>query len=1342
MPRRLLDLRPVHRGFSLVLSMVIMAMMVMVVIVLASFLKVESSLAVIKQAEASARLNAFAAARLAGAALQERLGPDTRVSAPANLYDNPAVSSVSLPGSDRFEYQILGAWRSWEGNDHDIRPNSRYAGRPRPGVLQPGSPEFLDYSSKLRAFTTTAPTTTRFLGWMLSSEMGYGNPTFAMPAGTTVRPPLPPLVINSPTAVPLVGAAADVQPVRQIFSSPISFIDGQPAATTTDGTQGYFCWWVGGENQKVRIIIPNVAPTSTGTNNLDWAQRAKTFGAPDLEAIGYPSLVANALPMPPNQPPSVPTLPLLPAPADATRLTDYLKNATPVPLTKAGFHDVSLYSEGLLTNTATGGLRKDLSLFTETWDFANSIDPDRTGKMPLFRVKPARVARNSGDPDYDLLYQRPLPDAQLPGGIGNRRRRALMYGWADYGSLGGTGAGVASDGGTNFGGYAALSSFPPIRSWAYLTDYCLHYRKYVTNSDPQLQNVTTMLPPQTEGATNAGVLYSYYERIHRHPLIARIQYVFASSAEGTSAAFIAQPVVTLWNPFNVRLTVPSFTAYCKWQSLPIFIECKENPQPGYTVLQHVGGYFPVGVFLNIGGGADITLDPGQTRVFALNNGVLRPSDSNRVNLTPGYVASGVNGWRMVLPGTPSGVAPLSYRLVKNIDNLGHARDGIYYDIYPANYRYSPVRFSFMGTSTAQFCQLYGQDNPAPFDQMLADAASAPRAFGTFAFGLRLSNDGVSQYNNRTGVKTVSKGFLQASPFTTYTEIGQKSAEVLTAYPYASANVTDTGTVAMVNQIGWQLPDGGAFYSPANSGVQYAGALNPLNSPYDIYFLPMTGFGDSNAPQSDPTSNFGGFILTGLDPSTGLQRAAVAELPVKPVQSIPGLQGCDIRATNPAPPFHYGLIGNADASPILPPDDPVGRWIDQTRTRRSRDEIHQAFLQYDDSYCLNHILFDDWFFSSVAPLPADWASLRPSTGTEHVWNSAVMDSMKKNWASFAAGTTTLPNSWFLPNSSASALDLAVTSIGPFSSMLAQPVAYQRVAASLRVPGQFNVNSTSVPAWRALLGSLRSTSVPFIKPGNSSVSTATANNPLARMAISHEGPVNTGGSSPAVLGFAALSDAQLDRLAVEIVKQVRLRGPFLSLSEFVNRQLATPQPSNPLDPSLNGALGTALKALENAGNSFNPALNAQNIGKTTSRVGDFNGLDQKLPLGDWANSPPPAVQGDYLHPKAAEGFSTFGFPGWPRQADVLDRLAPVISVRDETFIVRAMGTSPLVNGTSAKIWCEAVYQRLPEYVDASVPPHEAPLGDITPSTASNARRVNVVLGRRFRLISFRWLTPKEL
>jgi len=1311
--------------------MVIMTMMVMVVIVLASFLKVESSLAMTKQAEAVARLNAMGAVRLAGAALQERLGPDTRVSAPASLYDDPAVSSVSTPGADPFEYPVLGIWRSWEGNDHDIRPNSRYAGRPQ----KP------DYSSKLKAFNTSTAPSARFLGWMLSNQMGYGNASFTLPNGTAVKPPAPPSVVANAGTVPLVGSATDPQAVRQIHATPISFVDGQPATATTDGSQGYFCWWVGGENQKVRLIIPNAATASAGSDNLDWAQRAKTFGAPDLEAIGYPALIANTIPMPVNQPLSTPTVPLLPAPADASRLTDALKNATPIPLTKAGFHDVSLYGEGLLTNTATGGLRKDLSLFTETWDWANAIDSGRQGKMPLFRVKPQKVPRNAGDPDYDLAFQRPLPDAQMPGGIGNRRRHALMYWWSDYGSLGGTSAGVASDGGTNFGGYSGLSTFPPIRSWAYLTDYCLHYRKYVTNPDPQLANVTTMLPPQPVAATNAGDLYSYYERIHRHPLIARIQYVFASSATGSTPAFIAQPVVTLWNPFNVRLTVPSFRAYCKWQSLPVYINCSDGA--GFNVTQHVGGYFTGGVNLQIGGGAEITLEPGQTRVFAMNEGGLTSvplgTGSGTYNLTPGYVASGRSGWQMVLPGTASGSGLLSYRLLKNIDNATLARDGIYYDYYPSNYKYSPVRFSFVGTSTAQFQQLYGQDAPYPFQQTLGEAAAAPRAFATFAFGLRLSNDGVAQYNNRTGVKTVSKGFLQASPFTTYTEIGQKSAEVLTAYPYASSNVTDTSTISMSGQIGATNP--GAFYSSSNTGVQYAGALNPVNAPYDLYFLPMTGFADLNGPQSDPTSNFGGFILTGLDPTTGLQRAAVAELPVKPVQSIPGLQGCDIRATNPAPPFHYGLIGNADASPILPPDDAVGRWIDQTGNLRSRDEIHQAFLQHDDSYCLNHILFDDWFFSSLAPLPTDWSSLRPSAGNEHVWNQTVMDSMKKRWASFAAGTTTLPNSWFLPNANAALFDLAVVGNSGFTGVPLQPVAYQRVAATLRVPGQFNVNSTSVVAWRALLGNLRSTSVPYIKPGNSSVSTATATNPLARMSISHEGPATAGGSSGAVLGFAALTDAQLERLAVEIVKQVKARGPFLSLSEFVNRQLAAPQPGNPLDPTLSGALGTALKALENAGNSFNPAVNAKNLGKTTSKVGDFGGLEQQLPLGDWTNSSA-GSKGDYLHPKAAEGSSTFGFPGWPRQADVLDRLSPVISVRDETFVVRAMGTSPLVNGANAKVWCEAVYQRIPDYVDATVPAHEAPLGDVTLPTSANNRRVNVVLGRRVRLVSFRWLAPKDL
>lgn len=73
-------------GFSLVLSLTIMAAMVLMVIVLASFLQVESRLAQSHAGYLRARFNALASARIAIAQLQQLAGPDQRVTMRADMY--------------------------------------------------------------------------------------------------------------------------------------------------------------------------------------------------------------------------------------------------------------------------------------------------------------------------------------------------------------------------------------------------------------------------------------------------------------------------------------------------------------------------------------------------------------------------------------------------------------------------------------------------------------------------------------------------------------------------------------------------------------------------------------------------------------------------------------------------------------------------------------------------------------------------------------------------------------------------------------------------------------------------------------------------------------------------------------------------------------------------------------------------------------------------------------------------------------------------------------------------------------------------------------------------------
>ena len=87
-PRSLLPQPRRQPGFSLVLSLVVMATMVMFILSIAGFLTVESRLVGQQQLRLRAKLNATVALRLALAHLQQEAGPDRRITGRADLMAN------------------------------------------------------------------------------------------------------------------------------------------------------------------------------------------------------------------------------------------------------------------------------------------------------------------------------------------------------------------------------------------------------------------------------------------------------------------------------------------------------------------------------------------------------------------------------------------------------------------------------------------------------------------------------------------------------------------------------------------------------------------------------------------------------------------------------------------------------------------------------------------------------------------------------------------------------------------------------------------------------------------------------------------------------------------------------------------------------------------------------------------------------------------------------------------------------------------------------------------------------------------------------------------------------
>ncbi|MEI6655497.1 MAG: hypothetical protein WCP45_12070, partial [Verrucomicrobiota bacterium] len=502
-------------------------------------------------------------------------------------------------------------------------------------------------------------------------------------------------------------------------------------------------------------------------------------------------------------------------------------------------------------------------------------------------------------PTLDAQFTRPAPGNAVPAG-------SMLYPWATY----------------RGGDTIPIYQHGPVCSWENLMNYATHYKRLTASTSGKM---TT--PTYSVAIFDAANSYNFLHKVRILPVIARMQWVFSHSAGELSdpnklePRLLLTPVITMWNPYNMEITSPNLSFGIP-KPIPAALRYTINGSSNGNYNSVMGGNSNNSPALGSGSlsyeiKSSFILKPGETRLFSPAATAPVPSNAS-IELQPGYRNGGGHyfpvkdntGATPALPRTATIKADAKFDTSYN--DFGADGVGIYLDMsvngsWDLAYRmvYTPEIANVVYKPLTQLAEgTLGQclTNPIPFLSTI--------------FGARMAS--------RTHI--AAKGFVQSSPFVNYTAMGRKDEVETTIHRH------------------------------------YGGTAHPVNSPFDYSFVKHAPGGDSLLPNaSDSTGR--GYIVTGFNKADGLSRCVIDELPSRPLASLGELVNWDLRYENPIPPYAFNLIGNSDATPLLPANAVVN----------AADAGLTENLQYDDSYCANHLLFDDWFVSSIAPDPTNFGS---------------------------------------------------------------------------------------------------------------------------------------------------------------------------------------------------------------------------------------------------------------------------------------------------------------------------------------------------------------------------------
>ncbi|WPJ97178.1 hypothetical protein SH580_05580 [Coraliomargarita algicola] len=1197
-------------GFALVIALSLMAFVVLLLLSISALVRVELAGADQTVQQMKAEQVALLSLNLAIGKLQQTTGADTRITAPASTVVD---SSGAIP-------HVTGVWRSWEGLDHDIENG--------------GKPIAPNYEIKKEDYNAGSPESGRFLGWLVSSAVsGYSAET-------------PPSVQETVNTVTLLGDAS----VGVDSSDPDYAKEHEVHVVPTDiADEAVYAWWVQGLNTKA--LIEQAEPLPDADAFEQWANRLNSNAHYDAEVFGIPD--SDEL----NRLVTFSSFKLI----DASGSTDVGEIA------QQNYHSLTHYSRGLLTNAATGGWKRDLSLFGEKWQ---SLDHNFIDANPDYRVPWGTPVSGSGESEDEdeitfstfNLAPGETNEAALKWDVSGNS--ALIYGW-------GTDRQVSM-------------------TWNSLADFASLYKNLQqdANGNPYY-NFYNSLGLNAGGNTVAtGERFSIVE-----PMIVRWQTVLSLASqeviseegdegdEGDEAGptYVplvgVSPSVTYYNPYNVAIDSSGYNE-------------------DLLQLAHKGGEvdFPVRLSFEID---SETITPWKLPLLMGMNA--ENGNQNRWNIKPKPSTLADKKWkpgesriigRPGITGITSGFGVVSinagmsdvpyFTKLRNslkdktpIPENGYAGDQTY-EVKWQRFEHSGFVSGWLRNNSQRVAYSRHLTYHVSDDSSLIDEKS-PINLSENERTLKVRLDEVT-YDEEKFEPFLSMALTKRNLFDTYA---------------ASKGYINNKLI---------LPP----WLTSGEGIEkssYEWKIDRLNGQVDPNIL---NYNDDLAAGTDVS----GFVGTSFASESGLARWVTAELPTQALLSICELQHFDPAYINPHVPRVANALGNSHATPFI-----------------QKDEIQIAGQDgYDHSYVFNHIMFDDWFVSSISP------ELQPFSA--NIVAGREIDAVLKD---FLTGEGELKNAAYVP---AFLLSEEAAEEYVEDTYKNSANSWASVAADLEVKGMFNVNSTSVDAWKALLRNVKDGRVPHqtidtenLGSWEMDLGPEYADAPVSRTSVTGD-EFSSGNDAQLLAQPLEWTDTQLDALAEEIVKQVKLRGPFLSLSEFINRQLSEDD-----DLALAGAVESALMALADygVGNSKNPyseILSVFPVDEMESYI-DQDGVEVQYPK--YLARQFSDHESYYEFPKAAEGHVAYGTPGWTRQADILRPIAPVLSVRDDSFTVRSYGaTKDLRGNVVAEAWCEAIVKRTAEYVDPSNEKDDfVDLSD-----------ANEAFGRKFEIVAFRWLTEDEL